>query len=138
MTVLGLARLWALVCSAGWGWAVAQTPETISVASPDRGKVLLLQRHDSGCVLCHQVQGLSVGGALGPSLIGLSERSTQEQARERIADARRFNPHTIMPAYFSTEGLNNVASPFKGQTILTAQAIEDILSYLFLPSHTKP
>lgn len=138
MTVLGLARLWALACGAAYGLVAAQTPDAVSLASPDRGKALLLQRHDSGCVLCHQVQGLPVGGAIGPSLIGLSERSTKDQARERIADARRFNPHTIMPAYFSTEGLNNVASPFKGQTILKAQAIEDILSYLFLPSHTKP
>jgi sulfur-oxidizing protein SoxX len=138
MTVLGLARVWALVCSAGWGWTAAQTPEVPYSGLPERGKALLLQRHDSGCVLCHQVQGLPAGGSLGPSLVGLSERSTKEQARERIADARRFNPQTTMPAYFSTEGLNNVASPYKGQTILTAQGLEDILSYLFLPSKAAP
>lgn len=137
-TVLGLARIWALVCSTGLGWAAAQTPEAVSLASPDRGKALLLQRQDSGCVLCHQVQGLPAGGALGPSLVGLPERSSKAQARERIADARRFNPQTIMPAYFSTEGLDNVASPYKGQTILTAQALEDILSYLFLPASATP
>jgi len=138
MTVLGLARLGALVCSAGWGWAAAQTPDALQSGSPDRGKALLLQRQDSGCALCHQVQGLPAGGALGPSLVGLPERSTKAQARERIADARRFNPQTIMPAYFSTEGLNKVANPYKGQTILTAQGLEDILSYLFLPSKATP
>ncbi len=138
MTVLGLARVWALVCSAGCGLVAAQTPEAPHVGSPDRGKALLLQRQDSGCVLCHQVQGLPAGGALGPSLVGLAERSTQDQARERIADARRFNPQTIMPAYLSTEGLNKVATPYKGQTILTAQGLEDILSYLFLPSKATP
>ncbi len=78
------------------------------------------------------------GVQLGPSLIGLAERSSKAQARERIADARRFNPQTIMPAYFSTDGLNKVASPYKGQTILTAQGLEDILSYLFLPSRGTP
>ena len=62
MTVLGLARLWALACSAACGLVAAQTPDAVSLASPDRGKALLLQRHDSGCVLCHQVQGLPVGG----------------------------------------------------------------------------
>ena len=138
MTVLGFARVWALVFSAGWGWAVAQTPEAPQAGSPERGKALLLQRQDSGCVLCHQVQGLPVGGALGPSLVGLAERSTKTQARERIADARRFNPQTIMPAYLSTDGLNKVANPYKGQTILTAQGLEDILSYLFLPSKATP
>jgi len=138
MTPLGLVRVWALACSAGWGLTAAQSPEIPQVGSPERGKALLLQRQDSGCVLCHQVQGLPAGGALGPSLVGLAERSTKDQARERIADARRFNPQTIMPAYFSTEGLNNVANPYKGQTLLTAQALEDILSYLFLPVQVKP
>jgi sulfur-oxidizing protein SoxX len=138
MTVLGFARVWALVFMAGSGWAAAQTPEAPQAGTPERGKALLLQRQDSGCVLCHQVQGLPAGGALGPSLVGLAERSTKDQARERIADARRFNPQTIMPAYFSTEGLNNVANPYKGQTLLTAQALEDILSYLFLPSQATP
>jgi sulfur-oxidizing protein SoxX len=138
MTVLGLARVCAVVCSAGWGLLCAQTLEAVSMTSPERGKALLLQRQDSGCVLCHQVQGLPAGGSLGPSLAGLSERSTKEQARERIADPRRFNPQTTMPAYFSTEGLNNVANPYKGQTILTAQGLEDILSYLFLPSKAAP
>lgn len=138
----GLWRGWALVFSVGWGLLAAQTPmhapEPLSLASAERGKALLLQRQDSGCVLCHQVQGLPAGGALGPSLIGLAERSTKAQARERIADARRFNPQTIMPAYFSTDGLNKVASPYKGQTILTAQGMEDILNYLFLPATGTP
>jgi len=138
----GWARAWALVFLPGWGLLAAQTPapvpEPVSLASAERGKALLLQRQDSGCVLCHQVQGLPAGGALGPSLIGLAERSSKAQARERIADARRFNPQTIMPAYFSTDGLNKVASPHKGQTILTAQGLEDILSYLFLPSRGTP
>lgn len=138
MTVLGLARVWALVCSTGWGWAAAQTPESVQAGSPERGKALLLQRQDSGCVLCHQVQGLPAGGTLGPSLTGLSERSTKTQARERIADARRLNPQTVMPAYFSTDGLNNVAGPYKDQTILTAQGLEDILSYLFLSTKATP
>ena len=142
MRLHGLARAWALVFSAGWGLLAAQTPmyapEPLSLASAERGKALLLQRQDSGCVLCHQVQGLPAGGALGPSLIGLAERSSKAQARERIADARRFNPQTIMPAYFSTDGLNKVASPYKGQPILTAQGMEDILNYLFLPATGTP
>jgi len=138
MTVLGFARVCALVFSAGWGLVAAQTPEPVNLASAERGKALLLQRQDSGCVLCHQVQGLPAGGALGPSLVGLPERSTKAQARERIADARRFNPQTIMPAYLGTDGLNNVATPYKGQTILTAQGLEDILNYLFLPSRATP
>lgn len=100
-------------------------------ASPERGRALLLQRQDTGCVLCHQIPGLPAGGALGPTLQGLAERSTPAQARERIADARRFNPQTIMPPYLSTEGLHHVAAAHRGQTVLTPQAVDDIVSYLF-------
>ena len=38
-----------------------------------------------------------------------------------------------MPAYFSTKGLQNVAKPLKGKTVLTEQALEDIISYLLNP-----
>jgi sulfur-oxidizing protein SoxX len=107
-------------------------------ASHERGRALLLQRQDTGCILCHQIPGLPVGGELGPSLQGLAQRSTPEQARERIADARRFNPQTIMPAYLSTEGLHNVAKPYRGQTVLTPAALDDIVSYLFQPNATAP
>ena len=107
-------------------------------ASPERGRALLLQRQDTGCILCHQIPGLPVGGELGPSLHGLAQRSTPVQARARIADARRFNPQTIMPAYLSTEGLHNVATPYRGQTVLTPEALDDIVSYLFQPGTTAP
>jgi sulfur-oxidizing protein SoxX len=108
-------------------WAQGQP----SQGSLERGRALLLQRQDTGCVLCHQIPGLPAGGALGPSLQGLAERSTPLQARARIADARRFNPQTIMPPYLSTEGLNNVAAAYRGQTVLTPQAVDDIVSFLF-------
>lgn len=107
-------------------------------ASPERGRALLLQRQDTGCILCHQIPGLPVGGELGPSLHGLAQRSTPALARERIADARRFNPQTIMPAYLITEGLHNVATPYRGQTVLTPAALDDIVSYLFHPITSAP
>lgn len=107
-------------------------------ASPERGRALLLQRQDTGCILCHQIPGLPVGGELGPSLHGLAQRSTPAQVRERMADARRFNPQTIMPPYLSTEGLHNVAKPYRGQTVLTSAALDDIVSYLFQPITSAP
>ena len=127
--VAGLA--WCLACCTGFSQAWAQ-------ASPERGLALLQQRQETGCILCHLIPGLPVGGALGPSLQGLAQRSTREETRARIADARRFNPQTIMPAYLSTEGLHNVATPYRGQTVLTPSALEDIVSYLFQPNATAP
>jgi len=60
----------------------------------------------------------------------LSQRLSAEQIRYRIADPRLLNPQTFMPAYFSTQGLHNVAKPLIGKTILTEQGLEDIVAYL--------
>ena len=134
--VAGLAG--CLACCTGFMPAWAQAPSGPASASPERGRALLMERQDTGCILCHQIPGLPVGGALGPSLHGLAQRSTPAQARERIADARRFNPNTLMPAYLSVEGLHNVATRYRGQTVLTPLAVDDIVSYLFQPDTTAP
>ena len=105
--------------------AVAQT-----VGSVERGRALLANRTESGCVLCHQVPGLPAGGELGPPLTGLARLGGAQMLRERIADARRFNPQSIMPPYLSTDGLQDVAAAYRGQTVLTAQGLDDIVAYL--------
>lgn len=95
-----------------------------------RGRALLLQRQDSGCILCHVVPGLPGGGELGPSLIGLAQRYNPGTLSLRIADARRYNPDTIMPPYRSTEGLRNVARQQVGRTVLSEQGLADIVAWL--------
>ena len=102
-----------------------------------RGQQLLLQRQDSGCVLCHRIPGLPVGGDIGPSLHGLADRANVQAVRERLVDPRRFNPMTIMPAYFSLDGLTNVARAYQGKTILNEQALDDILAYLMKPEGAR-
>jgi sulfur-oxidizing protein SoxX len=124
--------LWLVGCCGGP--AVAQdrplAKEEFAPSSVARGRALLANRHESGCVLCHTVPGLPAGGDLGPALAGLAERASAAQIRQRIADPRLLNPQTIMPAYFSTLGLNGVASAYAGRTVLTEQGLEDILAYL--------
>jgi sulfur-oxidizing protein SoxX len=95
-----------------------------------RGRALLLQRQETGCILCHVLPGLPPGGALGPPLVNLAQRYSGDDLRLRIADARRFNPDTVMPPYFSTEGLHNVARAQVGKTVLSEQALADIVTYL--------
>ena len=107
-----------------------------------RGRALLLDRQESGCILCHVLPGLQqggaggvggvggVGGTIGPALSGLGQRYTRDDLRLRIADARRYNPDTIMPPYFSTEGLHNVARAQAGKTVLSEQGLADIVTYL--------
>lgn len=114
------------------GEALPATPSTAS-ANVERGRKLLVNRQETGCVLCHVVPGLKEGGDMGPSLVGVGARMSPEALRQRIADPRLLNPQTLMPAYFSTKGLNNVAKAYKGKTILTEQGLEDIMAYLLNP-----
>ena len=50
--------------------------------------------------------------------------------RLRLANSKRLNPETIMPAYYQTDGLTQVAKNLQGQPLLAAQQIEDVLAYL--------
>ena len=88
--------------------AQAQTPE--ETARIERGRALLANRAETGCVLCHALPGFAQGGDLGPSLVGLARYRSAEELRRRIADARLFNPETIMPAYLSLQGLQAVTA----------------------------
>jgi len=101
-----------------------------TTASVERGRVLLANRQDSGCILCHTVPGMAAGGDIGPPLAGLAGRADAGQIRQRIADSRSMNPATIMPAYYSTQGLQRVAGVYAGQTVLSGQGLEDIVAYL--------
>jgi sulfur-oxidizing protein SoxX len=116
---------------------MAPTPAA-ATANVERGRKLLLNRQETGCVLCHVVPGLKDGGDMGPSLVGVSERLSPDMLRQRIADPRLINPDTFMPAYFSTKGLHNVAKALKGKTVLTEQGLEDIVAYLLTPPKDKP
>jgi sulfur-oxidizing protein SoxX len=120
-----------LFCS-GAAQALEGMPPTpaAATASVERGRKLLLNRQETGCVLCHVVPGLKDGGDMGPSLVGVTQRLSPDMLRQRIADPRLINPETFMPAYYSTKGLQNVAKPLKGKTVLTQQSLEDIVAYL--------
>lgn len=101
-----------------------------------RGLEWLRLRHETGCVLCHVVPGLPQGGDIGPPLLGLAARYGSEELAARIADARRFNPETMMPPYRSTEGLREVATSHRGRPILTEQMLMDIVSHLLSDAGT--
>ena len=91
------------------------------------------QNRDKGhCLLCHRLSASDehFQGNIGPSLDGVATRLDPQQIRYRIVDNSRLNHQTLMPAYFQTEGLVQVAADFEGKTILSAQDVEDIIVYL--------
>lgn len=107
--------------------------ERLVVAPGDaaRGKAVVESR-DSNCLLCHAVpnSGVRYMGNVGRSLEGVGAQLTEGQLRLRIVDSMRLNRDTMMPSYYRVDRLNQVAGAWRGKPILTAQQVEDTVSYL--------
>ena len=102
------------------------------IGQAERGRNLVSNKQKSMCLLCHQgpFPEDHFQGNLAPDLSQIALRLNPAQLRARIVDSSQFNSQTIMPSYYKTEGLNRVQQNFKGQTILTAQEIEDVIAFL--------
>ena len=100
--------------------------------NPVRGKAIVASRQTGLCLLCHSapLREEKFQGTIGPDLTGAGSHNTEGQLRLRIVDPRIFNPDTIMPAYYRRDGLDRVASAFRGKTVLTAEQIEDVVAFL--------
>jgi sulfur-oxidizing protein SoxX len=69
-------------------------------------------------------------GNVAPPLSKVATRLSQGQLRLRVVDATRVKPDVAMPSYFRTEALDSVAEGYRGKSILTAQQVEDVVSFL--------
>ncbi|HEY5794897.1 MAG TPA: sulfur oxidation c-type cytochrome SoxX [Bosea sp. (in: a-proteobacteria)] len=100
--------------------------------NPARGEALVRDRERGNCLICHQGADPSepFQGTIGPPLAGVGTRLDAGQIRLRLVDASRLNPDTVMPPYFRTEDLHDVAPAYRGKPALSAQEIEDVVSYL--------
>jgi sulfur-oxidizing protein SoxX len=96
-----------------------------------RGRALVLDR-TSTCILCHSgpFPEAKFQGDLAPSLAGAGSRWSEGQLRLRLVDASRLNPATIMPSYYRLDALNRVGLAWRGKPMLSADQIEDIVTYL--------
>ncbi|MGX5734730.1 sulfur oxidation c-type cytochrome SoxX [Bosea thiooxidans] len=97
-----------------------------------RGAALVKDRERGNCLICHHGEDPAepFQGAIGPPLRGVGLRLSAEQIRFRLVDMSRLDPGTVMPPYYRTENLSDVAEAYRGQPALTAQEIEDVVSYL--------
>jgi len=113
-----------------------RAPLTGEPGDPSRGRSTVLNRNEGGCILCHAVPGAGSAengrfmGNLAPSLAGVGAKRSTAQLRLRIVDSTRVDPATPMPAYYRIDGLNRVASAYRGKPILSAQQVEDVVAYL--------
>ncbi len=100
-------------------------------STPESRGLAIVQSREGQCTLCHSMPNVKgVVGNLGPALDGVGLRLSEEQLRARLIDSRKINPMTIMPPYFSTEGLSLVDPKFLGKTLLSERELEDVLAYL--------
>ncbi len=111
------------------------TPLENLVGDAERGKKIVANRHESLCVLCHQLPAAlgipaAFQGNIAPSIEGTGSRWTAAQLRLRLVDSRKLSPYSVMPSYYRVEGLTRVGAAWQSRSILTAQQIEDVIAYL--------
>lgn len=131
MRIAAFGLLLLIACNSAAKDGAIPTPLTGAKGDPVRGRALVANRQVGLCLLCHSgpFPEERFQGNLAPDLRSAAQLSEGE-IRARIVDSRRMNPASIMPAYYETGGLTRVAPSFRGKTILTAEQIEDIVSYL--------
>jgi sulfur-oxidizing protein SoxX len=109
-------------------------PEPLAglAGDPVRGRAIVADRRTGLCLLCHQgpFPEERSPGNLSSDLRGAGSRWTPGQLRLRVADARRLNPASLMPAFHRTEGLQRVGTAWQGRPILSAQQVEDVVAFL--------
>ncbi|MET3899804.1 sulfur-oxidizing protein SoxX [Devosia sp. UYZn731] len=120
------------------GLALAQTgiiqPLTDVPGDATRGKAVAVNSDLGNCSICHHIPVPEIpdgaNGDIGPPLDGVGSRLTAAELRQRIVDPKTLDPDTLMPAYFTTEGLTRVQTKYASKTILTAQQVEDLIAFL--------
>lgn len=97
-----------------------------------RGRVIAVNRSQGLCLLCHSgpVPEERFQGNLAPDLAGAGARWNAAQLRLRLVNPQHFNPDSIMPAYYRSEGLTRVGARWQDRPILDAQQIEDVIAWL--------
>ncbi|WP_376089460.1 sulfur oxidation c-type cytochrome SoxX [Roseomonas sp. CCTCC AB2023176] len=137
---VGLAVLALLAAAPAAGRVAPFVVEEDAIAAPldglsggaARGEAVVRNRETANCLICHSIPGTAERfmGDVGPPLVGVGARLSPGQIRLRVVDPTRVNPEAIMPPYHRTERLLRVDPRYRGQPVLTAQEVEDVVAYL--------
>lgn len=85
----------------------------------EQGKELAFDRKKGNCLACHQIEGGSLPGNIGPPLIAMKARFPDKaKLRAQIWDATKANPNTIMP-------------PFGRNQILSESDIDKVVEFIY-------
>lgn len=115
-------------------------PLTDTPGDPLRGRAIVADRTKGLCLLCHAgpFPEERFPGDIGPDLSGVGERLSAGALRLRLVDGRVLNPDTIMPSYYSLDGVARVGAAWRGRPVLEAQEIEDVVAFLSSLRDTGP
>ncbi len=100
---------------------IASAADDADTAKDDiaKGKELAFDRKKGNCLACHQMEGGSLAGNIGPPLVAMKARFPDfNKLKAQITDARINNPNTIMP-------------PFGPNGILTEQEIDLVAKFVY-------
>ena len=109
-----------------------EAPLTAQAGDPARGRAIVANRQLGLCLLCHPapIAEERFQGNLAPDLAGVGARYSSAQLRLRVVDPRQVNPSSFMPAFHSANNPSRVGSAWVGKPILTAQQVEDVVTWL--------
>ncbi len=110
------ASIVALIGCLGIIPGVASADEGANIA---KGKELAFNRKKGNCLACHQIEGGSLAGNIGPPLVAMKARFPDyDKLRAQIYDARVNNPNTIM-------------IPFGPNAVLTNKEIDLVAKFIY-------
>ena len=113
-SVLALTGSLALLPAPGHAADAAKTESVV-----EQGKAIAFDRKKGNCLACHQIEGGSLPGNIGPPLIAMKARFPDKaKLRAQIWDSTKANPNTIMP-------------PFGRNQILTESEIDKIVEFVY-------
>jgi len=95
------------------------TAGAADAADLEKGKQLAFDRKKGNCLACHQIEGGTLAGNIGPPLVAMKARFPDyDKMKAQIADPRDKNPNTIM-------------IPFGPHGVLSAQEIELVSQFIY-------
>jgi len=101
------------------GMTAPLTASAADAADIAKGKELAFDRKKGNCLACHQIEGGTLAGNIGPPLVAMKARFPDyERMKAQISDPRVKNPNTIM-------------IPFGPHKVLSAKEIELVSQYIY-------
>lgn len=101
------------------GMTAPLTASAADAADIAKGKELAFDRKKGNCLACHQIEGGTLAGNIGPPLVAMKARFPDYgRMKAQISDPRVKNPNTIM-------------IPFGPHKVLSAKEIELVSQYIY-------